>query len=268
MVYFPNAKVNLGLYVTEKRKDGYHNLVSVMLPVAWCDMLEVVSANKFTYSQSGLTIPGKEADNLCVKAYKLLNKDFQLGPVHIHLHKIIPMGAGLGGGSADAAFTLKALNQHFQLYLDNSILEDYAAQLGSDCSFFIENKPALATGRGEILSPINLDLSGYHILLVNPQIAVGTAEAYKGVRPQAMDFDLAQFLSETPMEQWNEQLRNDFEESVFAKYPEIAQLKVQLYEAGASYASMSGSGSTVFGIFKELPAISFPDNYMIWQGKL
>lgn len=269
MILFPNAKINLGLYVTERRKDGYHNLITCMVPVGWKDVLEIIDAQKFTYSSSGIEVPGNEKDNLCVKAYKLLNKDFNLPPVHIHLHKEIPMGAGLGGGSADAAFTLKALNQHFELYLDDSLLEDYAAQLGSDCAFFIRNKSAMATGRGELLEVIDLNLTGKFIVLVNPVIHVSTAQAYAGIHPSSPPIDLKSVLLHEPLEKWKSLLQNDFEKNIFLMHPEIAAIKEELYTRGASFAAMSGSGASVFGIFDHAPtSISFPDHYMIWRGDL
>jgi 4-diphosphocytidyl-2-C-methyl-D-erythritol kinase len=185
MILFPNAKINLGLHITAKRKDGFHDIETCMVPIPLYDALEMIISNKTVFDVSGLPIPGEEKDNLILKALKLLRKDFNdLPNVHIHLHKNIPMGAGLGGGSADAAFALTLMNNLFDLYLENWFLEDYAAQLGSDCAFFIDNTPKIATGRGEILEPVDVDLKGNHLVLIKPPIHIGTKEAYAGVVPK------------------------------------------------------------------------------------
>lgn len=270
MVYFPNAKINLGLQVLEKGKDGFHQIASCFYPVPWHDVLEIIEAKKLIFSSTGIDIPGKLEDNLCLKAYKLLNKDYQLPPVHIHLHKIIPIGGGLGGGSADAAFTLKALSQMFHLFLQNDILEMYAAQIGSDCPFFIAHKPAFAQVRGGELSAIKLQLAGKYLVLVYPPIHVGTAEAYAGVMPSPANYDLQEVLENDPVSAWKPQVKNDFENSIFQKYPAIEAVKTQLYNKGASYASMTGSGATVYGIFEEELEVAdaFPADYIIWKGFL
>src|SRR5690606_18931413 len=252
MLLFPNAKINLGLRVTGKRKDGYHDIETCMFPIPLHDALEIILANKTSFTSSGISIPGNDKDNLILKAYQLLRKDFNdLPAIAIHLHKAIPVGAGLGGGSADAAFALTLMNNLFDLLLEDWFLEDYAAQLGSDCPFFIENTPKIATGRGEILSPIEIDLKGKWLLLVNPSLHIGTKEAYEGVVPKQPSDDLREILAETSV--WKDRLKNDFEESIFQKYPLIQSIKELLYGQGAFYAAMSGSGSTVFGLFEQEP---------------
>lgn len=240
MVAFPPCKINLGLNVVRKRSDGFHDIETCFYPIRWTDILEVIPSNKFEFTTSGNAIPGD--DNLCVRAYKLLNTP----PAKIHLHKIIPTGAGLGGGSSDAAWTLRLLNDVFGLNLSKEELKNYASQLGSDCAFFIEDVPMIGTGRGEILTKANIDLSGKYIVIIKPDIHVSTAEAYASIVPKESEFNLNDLNS----------LKNDFEVSVFKKYPQIEKIKAALYEAGASYASMSGSGSAVFGIFTAPPSMS------------
>lgn len=252
MIVFPNAKINLGLYITSRRSDGFHEIQSCMYPIPLCDALEIQISKKNRFESSGISIPGSPDENLILKAYRLLKKDFpDLPPISVHLHKHIPIGAGLGGGSADAAFALKSMNTLFELYLEDWILEDYAAQLGSDCPFFISNRPKLVTGRGELMQDSKLDLSGKWILLIYPSIHIGTKEAYAGVTPKPTPNNLEECL-EKQLE-WKSCLKNDFEESIFANHPEIDDLKTQLYAAGAFYAAMSGSGSSVFGLFEAAP---------------
>lgn len=268
MVVFPNAKINLGLYITEKRKDGYHNIETCMFPIPLCDALEMVPAKKFVFDQSGIQIPGDPKDNLIVKAYHILRKEFNdLPPVHIHLHKAIPTGAGLGGGSSDAAFALKLMNKLFELYLEDWFLAEYAEKLGSDCSFFIENKPMIAKGRGEILSPVAIDLKGNFLVLIKPPIHISTQAAYSGVTPKKPNCDLQEVILNPTA--WKEVLKNDFEESLFPKYPELSQIKAQLYDAEAWYASLSGSGATVFGLFKDAPeAKDWGKDYFVYSCEL
>lgn len=265
MICFPNAKINLGLHITSKRKDGYHDIETCMVPIPINDALEMILSKKPVFDTSGLDIPGEEKDNLILKAVKLLQKDFNdLPALHIHLHKNIPMGAGLGGGSADGAFALTLMNTLFELHLEDWILEDYAAQLGSDCPFFIQNKPKIATGRGEILEPVDVDLKGNYIVLVKPPIHVGTKEAYAGVKPQAPKYPLKEVLKDK--NSWKEMLVNDFENSIFPQYPEIAEIKAKLYKMGAYYAAMSGSGSTVFGLFTAKPEpINWSSEYTVFE---
>lgn len=252
MISFPNAKINIGLNVVSKRDDGYHNLETIFYPVKLSDALELVPAEKMEFSNSGIIINGPSEENLIVKAYHLLRKDFQVLPVKFHLDKFIPFGAGLGGGSADAAFALKMLNDHFKLNLTIEQLENYAAQIGADCPFFIQNKPVFASGIGNQFQSIQLDLSEYQILIAKPNISVNTVEAYQNVKLTKPEYSLKDAINE-PVEKWKDFIYNDFEKSVFQKYPQIKELKESLYSLGALYSSMSGSGSAVFGIFRRLP---------------
>jgi len=226
-------------------------------------MLEVVPSQKTAFYATGIEIPGKNEDDIVLKAYKLLKKDFSLPHLDIHLHKLIPIGAGLGGGSADAAFMLKLLSNEFQLFLEDNILEDYASQLGSDCTFFINNSPAIATGTGTALEPIDLDLSGLYLLVINPGIHVSTSQAYSGVVPQKSITDLTELLLTKDFVRWQKELVNDFELSLFDQYSSLSAIKDQLYQNGAVYASMSGSGSTMFGLFTNKPVIKTEENWVI-----
>lgn len=249
MTEHPNCKINIGLSVVERRSDGYHNLESVFYPVGLCDDLEIERSAAFSFSQNGIALDCDYSDNLCVKAYRLLQSEFpHIGPVSIRLSKRIPSGAGMGGGSADAAFTLKMLNTLFGLGLNNGQLQKYAARLGADCAFFIENKPVMAKGKGDEFEEIHLDLGGYRLLLVKPDVGVSTAEAYQSIVPAPAAFDLHK-LGSTPMKDWKKLVTNDFEKGIFPKLPLLGEIKQQLYAHGALYASMSGSGSTVYGIF-------------------
>ena len=271
MVTFPNAKINLGLNIIEKRADGFHNIESVFYPVAWCDVLEILPAPSFSFTSSGLPIPGSEEGNLVIKAFKILLVEGLLKEknVGIHLHKVLPMGAGIGGGSADGAFALKMLNEIFGLKLSIADLQKLAGGLGSDCPFFIENKPKFCYGKGTEFEEIDLNLKGKHIVLVNPQIHISTAEAYAGVRPQRPEVSIKDILKK-PIKDWKGLLVNDFEASVLQNHPKIAKVKEELYRLGAVYASMTGSGSTVYGIFEnmpEKPIASFAD-CVSWSGQL
>ncbi|WP_106531104.1 4-(cytidine 5'-diphospho)-2-C-methyl-D-erythritol kinase [Chitinophaga niastensis] len=249
MIVFPNCKINLGLHVTNRRADGFHDLETVFYPLSVNDALEVISPGTLQFGSSGIAVPGNAHDNLCLKAFHLLQKDFPTLPrVNIHLHKHIPIGAGLGGGSADAAFMLQLLNNKSQLGLSEAQLIDYAAQLGSDCPFFIANKPCYATGRGEVLEPITLDLSGYSFLLVHPGIHVSTSWAFKQLTPQLPAYALREKI-QLPVAAWKGVISNDFEEPVFQAHPVLAGIKEKMYMGGAVYATMSGSGSAVVGIF-------------------
>jgi 4-diphosphocytidyl-2-C-methyl-D-erythritol kinase len=248
MLTFPNAKINLGLNILRKRNDGYHDIESCLYPIALSDILEIVPSEKFSFQCTGLPISGDEHANLVIKAYRMLQADFELPPVAMYLHKIIPMGAGLGGGSADGAFALTMLNALFQLSLPTEKLEDYAARLGSDCPFFIQNEPALATGTGTTLAPVPVDLSAYEIKLKFPPVHVSTAEAYAGVTPRTPSLSIREILKR-PVTEWQGLLQNDFEASILKKYPAIAQAKQELIGEGALYAAMSGSGAAVFGVF-------------------
>lgn len=268
MVTFPNAKINIGLSITEKRADGFHNLESCFYPVGWCDVLEILPAEKISFKSTGILIPGNPETNLCLKAYHLVKQDFNIPPVMIHLHKVVPIGAGLGGGSADCAFTIKTLNDLFELHLTTEQMENYARKLGSDCAFFIQNRPKYCVGKGDEFSEISLNLSGKHIVLVNPNIHISTAEAYSGVKPLKSEIDLRKIL-QNPVNQWMDVVKNNFENHLLSKYPAISIIKKQLYAHGAAYASMTGSGSTVFGIFEE--EIDLKETfveYTVWQGKM
>jgi 4-diphosphocytidyl-2-C-methyl-D-erythritol kinase len=252
MIVFPNAKINIGLNVVSKREDGYHNLETIFFPLKLADALEFVEAGETKLTTSGIQIDGLPEQNLVFKAYYLLKDDFNLPPLHFHLHKVIPSGSGLGGGSSDAAFTFKMLNEYFDLELSAQKLESYAAQIGADCPFFIVNKPTFATGIGNKFHNIELDLADYEIVILKPNISVSTPEAYKNVIPRNPKYRLTEIIK-TPVNDWKNLIVNDFEKSVFPKYPQIAELKQLLYDLGADFASMSGSGSAVFGIFRHLP---------------
>lgn len=274
MLTFPNAKINLGLKITEKRPDGYHNLETVFYPIPLEDALEIniLNANneKFRLHQAGLEIAGETENNLVVKAYKLLDETFHLPPIDIHLFKHIPSGAGLGGGSADAAFMLKLLNEKFELNLSDENLEEYATRLGADCAFFIKNRPTYAEGIGNIFSPITLSLKGYQIWLVKPDIFVSTREAFAQIKPHRPQMSLKEVVR-FPINTWREYMTNDFEESVFPQFPAIGEIKEEMYRQGAVYASMSGSGSSVYGLFKTdaaLPKVDFGKNTFTYIASL
>ncbi len=268
MLSFPNAKINLGLSVTGKRLDGFHNIETIMVPIGLCDVLEIIEAKAFHFSfaTSGLEIKGDENKNLVVKAWNLLRGRFDLPPVKIHLHKAIPMGAGLGGGSSDAAFLIENINALFDLKISLGQMEEITLELGSDCPFFIGNKAVLAKGRGEVFGDIEMDLGLYHIIIVKPEIHVETAVAYGQVTPVHKSISLNEIVK-MPMNQWKGLLTNDFEKPVFDQYPKIRIIKEKSYEMGAVYTSMSGSGSAVFGLFEEVKELSplFPDCF-VWTG--
>lgn len=252
MIVFPNAKINIGLNVISRREDGFHNLETIFYPVKLTDALEFAEAGETRLTFSGIQIDGIPGNNLIIKAYQLLKTDFNLPPLQFHLHKVIPFGAGLGGGSSDAAFTLKMLNEYYNLGLQTQQLELYAAQIGADCPFFIRNKPTFATGIGNNFQDIELDLSDFEIIILKPNISVSTPEAYRNVIPRNPKYRLTEIVK-TPVDDWKNLIVNDFEKSVFLLHPQIAALKQLLYEQGANYVSMSGSGSAVFGIFRHLP---------------
>jgi 4-diphosphocytidyl-2-C-methyl-D-erythritol kinase len=267
MLVFPNSKINLGLNILEKRTDGYHNIETVFYPVRLSDALEIIIARDgiFEFNQTGSLIEGDKEDNLCVRAYRLLEEGYNLPPVKIHLHKVIPVGAGLGGGSSDAAFSVMLLNKLFSLGLTDAGMANFTRQLGSDCTFFIKNRPVIASGKGDEFEPCSIDLSSRTILIVVPQIRISTAEAYSKVVPSNSVRPLRDTILK-PIDQWKDAVQNDFEPSVFERCPEILKIKQQLYDMGAVYASMSGSGSAVYGIFekKEIPSVSFPGCFA-WQ---
>ncbi|MBS1665239.1 MAG: 4-(cytidine 5'-diphospho)-2-C-methyl-D-erythritol kinase [Bacteroidetes bacterium] len=250
MILFPNCKINLGLRILRKREDGYHDLETLFFPLGIKDVLEINRSTELTFTAYGAPIPGDESTNLCLKAYHLLKKDFPtLPPIHIHLYKHIPIGAGLGGGSSDGAFTLVSLNQQFHLQLTTPQLLDYAVQLGSDCPFFILNTPHLGSGRGEQLEPIDLDLKGSKIVLINPKIHISTARAFSLCKPTPTGPSIKDIIRQ-PIQSWRDTLINDFEEPVFRMHPELRTIKETLYAQGALYAALTGSGSSLFGIFR------------------
>ncbi len=262
MVEFPNCKINIGLYVTGKRPDGFHNIQTLFYPVPIRDILEIIESDdgQFHFKSSGLSI-GNNADNLCVKAYHLLREHFSVPPVKMHLHKTIPSGAGLGGGSSDASFTLCLLNKKFNLGIRESQLELFAGMLGSDCPFFIVNKPCIGTGRGEILEPVELDLSTKHILIINPGIHVNTSWAFSQLKHTSPPINL-QEICQMPVAIWKDNIRNDFEEASCRQFPEISHIIDWMYHNNALYASMTGTGSSVYGIFDVKPAEHpFPPHY-------
>lgn len=252
MVTFPNVKINLGLNILSKREDGYHNLQSVFYPVDWCDILEIVKADSFHFKMSGLEIPGEAKDNLVVKAYELMKSRHSIGPVSIHLHKTIPTGAGLGAGSSNGAFALKMFNEIFDLKLTKTTLKEYAGELGSDCPFFIENVPCHVSGRGDILETIDLNLRDYWIKIVHPGLHISTKEAFAKIVPKANLINLLSTSNEQIIDFENHFI-NDFEYSLKDSYPQLNQLKQELLNEGAFYASMSGSGSAIYGLFKTKP---------------
>jgi 4-diphosphocytidyl-2-C-methyl-D-erythritol kinase len=254
MITYPNAKINIGLNITERRPDGYHNIESVFYPINLQDAVEIKTIEGeepqggYKLKVSGTILDGTPDDNLVVKAYQLLRKDFNFPAQKIHLYKHIPVGAGLGGGSSDAAAIIKMLNEKFALGLTSEQMQNYAVQIGADCPFFINNTPVFATGIGNLFTPIEFSLHGKTILLVKPDIFVSTRDAYALVKPSPAAIPLTEAIKQ-PISEWKQIITNDFEKSVFAKYPEIAAIKDKLYDMGAIYASMSGSGSAVYGIF-------------------
>lgn len=258
MICFPNAKINIGLNIVSKREDGYHNLETLFYPIPVADSLEITTApqgEETSFENFGIQVDGDAGNNLVLKAYRLLSSEFNLPPLRVYLRKNIPFGAGLGGGSADAAFMIKLLNQKFSLGLTEEQMEGYASKIGADAPFFIRNKPVFATGIGNEFHPVDFSLKGYHLVLIKPDVSVSTPEAYSLVKPCQPEIPLTEIIRR-PVEEWKDLLRNDFEESVFAKKPVIGQIKQQLYDMGAVYASMSGSGSSVFGIFNEQQSLA------------
>ena len=253
MICFPNAKINLGLHILSKRTDGYHNIETVFYPVNnLCDALEIVPAEgrKTTFSQTGIIVDGNPEDNLVLKAYYSLKEDYDLPEIAIYLRKQIPLGAGLGGGSSDAAFMIKLLNDFAGLNLSVEQMEMYAGKIGADCPFFIQNKPVFAEGTGTVFSQVAISLQSYHLTIIKPSVSVSTKEAYARVKPRRPAVSLKNIIR-LPVTEWKNQLINDFEPGVFALYPEIEEIKERLYAEGALYASMTGSGSAVFGIFEK-----------------
>jgi 4-diphosphocytidyl-2-C-methyl-D-erythritol kinase len=259
MISFPHAKINLGLTVLNKRTDGFHNLETIFYPIPLKEILEIVPSPEFSFRPSGLKISGNTRDNLVVRAYDLLKREFSvIGAVEINLHKAIPMGAGLGGGSSDAAETLLVLDRLFNLKISQTLLNSLAIELGSDCPFFLQPFACHASGRGEHLKPVAIDLSSYSILLVHPEIVIKTAWAFANINPEKKVIDLIKIIQK-PVENWKNLLVNDFEKPIFKAYEQLKEIKQKLYDTGAVYASMTGSGSTIFGIFRkgDLPDLAF-----------
>lgn len=273
MIRFPNSKINLGLHITTRREDGYHDLETIFYPIELSDALEIIplpegsipgGENRYRLFQTGISLSGDEEENLVVRAWRMIASEKKLPPVEIHLLKRIPFGAGLGGGSADAVVMLQLLNDTFALGYSEAELASRATRLGADCPFFIINRPALATGIGEILEPVEVDLSHLTMVLVKPDLWISTAEAYSLIRPKKPEQSLREIIS-LPISDWKERLKNDFETALFKKFPEIWQIKQQLYERGALYASMSGSGSAVYGLFDETPKLKGCfDKHFVW----
>ena len=270
MIRFPNAKINLGLRVLNARDDGYHNLESIMYPVNIQDALEIIikPSAPFSFTATGMEVPGNPDENICVRAYNLMKQKYDLPEIIMHLHKVIPMGAGLGGGSSDAASAVVMLNEYFRLGLEKDALKELALSLGSDCPFFIENRPALATGRGEILAPLSLSLQPFHIQVIKPPVHINTKVAYSVINPKGYSTSL-EGLIQLPLAQWRYHIFNDFEEYAFRQFPLLSSIKNKLYEHGALYASLTGSGSAIFGIFESEtdPDPGFRD-YFTWAGQL
>jgi 4-diphosphocytidyl-2-C-methyl-D-erythritol kinase len=272
MILFSPSKINLGLQVIERRSDGYHNIQSVMLPVGLCDILEIkrmdLGHEGIAFTQTGIQLESEPAFNLCIRAYQIFNEEVKLPPLGIHLHKQIPVGAGLGGGSSNASHTLMGLNKLTGEPVPEKKLHEMAASLGSDCPFFLHGKPMLAEGRGEILGPLSLDLGGLFLVLFHAGIHISTVEAYGGVTPSPLRNDLSRLVQE-PVKVWRKQVVNDFERPVFSKYPELELLKQSIYRAGALFASLSGSGSALYGLFPGFPKLPADlARYVIWKGIL
>lgn len=270
MVVFPNAKVNLGLNVIRKRSDGFHDIETIFLPVGLTDVLEVVPAyKKVVFNSTGIPIPDNGKDNLVVQAWQILRDKYKIPAVNIHLHKVIPIGAGLGGGSSDAAFMLRVLNNLFELKCSDKELEMYASLMGSDCAFFIKDQIAYAQGKGDKLEPLDIDLQQYKIILIYPGIHISTVEAYKGVVPKMPEAILKSLVSK-PLNIWKELIYNDFETSVFKSNPDLPGIKEELLNSGALYAAMSGSGSSIYGIYPKQQQITISekitDQYFFWEG--
>ena len=271
MITLPKAKINLGLKVIRKRPDGFHDIETLMYPIGLSDILEIVPAydQKFDFSNTGIQIGGDPQNNLCVKAYHLMKHRYSLPEVKIHLHKVIPTGAGLGGGSSDASHVLKLMQRIFSIKMCNNELHEMAAMLGSDCSFFIHGKPAFSQGRGEILTPVDLSLAGYHLLLVTPPVTVSTSYAYRKVPPSGEKLPVIDYYNQR-VERWGPLLTNDFEGVIMDEYPVVGLLHNRLEEMGASFVSMSGSGPSVYGLFKDEPQLQPGDfnGMFVWQEEL
>lgn len=265
MISFPHSKINIGLSIVSKRSDGFHNLETIFYPLSLRDALEIMPSDEIKFVQTGLKIPGRETDNLVIHAYNLLKKDYsQIKPLQIYLHKAIPVGAGLGGGSSDAARIIRLIDKLFDLHISADDMNQYASKLGSDCPFFMQDAPCFAEGRGEILKPVRLDLSEYSFLLVHPEIRIGTAWAYSMIQPAQPKYNLEESIQQ-PIHIWKNMIQNDFEIPVFKENPVLQEIKEKLYEYGALYAAMTGSGSTIFGIFNRA---SLPETFKVENASL
>jgi 4-diphosphocytidyl-2-C-methyl-D-erythritol kinase len=272
LITFPNCKINIGLHVTEKRSDGFHNIETVLVPAGWQDLLEIICGEKSSAEPeircTGIRVYGTRETNLCIRAVRLLSNDFPIPEVRMHLHKLIPVGAGLGGGSSDAAHTLLLLNEILKLSLDENQLEDYAKQLGSDCAFFIKNRPVYATEKGDRFESIRLKLKGIYCVIVKPKVHISTPLAYSWVKPAKPQSALSDLI-QLPMTEWKNVIVNDFEKPVFERYPAVKNIKARLYKLGAFYASMSGSGSAVYGLFNEEKHLNtYFRSSNVWSGYL
>lgn len=252
MIIFPNIKINIGLNIVSKREDGYHNIETIFYPVNHHDILEIIDSDRFEFINTGIEIDCPADNNLCVKAYNLLNESHNLPPVKIILHKIVPFGTGLGAGSSNAAHTLILLNEKFNLKIPDQELINIATKIGADCAFFIKNKPVFAEGVGNIFTDIKLDLTGHFLVLCFPRVSVSTSDAYAGCTPRIPQKSLREQI-QNPIESWKDLIKNDFENSVFVKHKILSEIKKELYNSGAIYAQMSGSGSAIFGIFNNNP---------------
>ncbi len=272
MITFPACKINIGLNIISKRSDGFHSIETIFYPIPWTDILEIVpngqEGSNVDFRSTGLRLFGPKEKNLCLKAYQLLAEKFPVPSIKMHLHKVLPIGAGLGGGSSDAASTLILLNKIFKLGANDDELESMALTLGSDCPFFIRNKPMLATGKGEILHPINLKLKNYFIVIVKPRTHISTSEAYSSIKPSKPKHQLSDLI-QRPIAEWKDCIFNDFEQTIFEKHPGIKNIKNKMYKLGAIYASMSGSGSSVYGIFNQEKHLSaYFRSCTVWQSYL
>lgn len=270
MINYSPCKINIGLNITSKRPDNYHNIESIFYPIPLFDIIEIGKRldSKFNFSQSGTIINGEISDNLLYKAWKIIDDKYIIGGINIHIHKQIPFQAGLGGGSSNASTLLKMLNSYYELNISIEELQKLASKIGSDCPFFIENKPVFAYNIGTDFKDINLDLSSYHIAIIKAPVAVSTQEAYAGITPMKSEIDLSN-IDKIPISEWKSKINNSFESPIFTKLPILAEIKEKLYSHGAIYASMSGSGSAVYGIFENNDfEFNFPEGYFIWQTML
>ncbi len=265
MVVFPNAKINLGLNIIDKRPDGYHSIESCFYPIPLTDALEVIESDILSFASSGIEIPGNKTDNLCLKAYHLVKESYDVPTVAIHLHKHIPIGAGLGGGSADGAFMINLLNEKFNVGMSVEEMEKLAAKLGSDCPFFIKNEPVFVEGTGNLFSEINFSLQGKYLVVIMPEIHVSTGQAYSGIYPSKPNSNLKKDLETLEFSEFQSVVKNDFEKSVFGQFPALVEIKEALLNAGAVYSSMSGSGSAIFGVFESKPEFTSVHSFQVFE---